>query len=393
MKSLLISIIIIITAAQYCLSAGEIFDQAISIEDIDQRIEFIESKIFTGLETEAFDALSRQLLKDYEEQSKFNKIAIFLDKYLENSGGNSSILNQIGWSLAEANKYLDFAVRAAKTAVQKTREISIEEKPADLSPAAWRQRIDWRLSSYLDTYGWALYQSGKYEEAEKALSESAALDADNSETKLHLARAKMKLNRHQEAFLLALEAEIIDDSGDADIVARQAFIGWKRTMAGFDNLKSEMQEEMRQVRRDNLIRTKINQPAPNFSLKDIKGNTVSLADFRGQIVFLDFWATWCPPCLKELPVFQKTHEKYQNQGVKFLAVSTDKDTSKVIPFLLENGYNFTALYDEGAKTAYDVAGIPTVFIIDGAGNIQYKHVGYHEDIAEIWEAQIAELKK
>ena len=152
-------------------------------------------------------------------------------------------------------------------------------------------------------------------------------------------------------------------------------------------------EELESAERKAMVQNKLNIPAPDFTLKDTEGNNVSLSDFPGQIIFIDFWSTKCPPCLEELPIFQETYEKYCDEGVVFLAINTEKETENVVPFLKKNDYAFTVLYDKKIKSAYDVAGIPTIFILDGEGIIRYKHVGYRPDAGEIWEEQIAELKK
>lgn len=114
--------------------------------------------------------------------------------------------------------------------------------------------------------------------------------------------------------------------------------------------------------------------APDFELQTLKGETVHLSDYVGKKVFLNFWATWCPPCQEEVPHMQKIYEEYQNQGVEILAVNvTNKDKGKevVAQFVKEHGLTFDIMLDEegfvGSK--YQVITLPTTYIIDTKGNM------------------------
>ncbi|HEY6191919.1 MAG TPA: redoxin domain-containing protein [Bacteroidota bacterium] len=122
--------------------------------------------------------------------------------------------------------------------------------------------------------------------------------------------------------------------------------------------------------------------ANNFTLPDLKGINHSLKDYRGKMVVLDFWATWCGPCVAELPHLQKLADSLKNDpDIVFLAVSTDLDSSVVREFLDKNKYTLTVLCNIiDISTMYNVEGIPTLFIIDQNGKIRYKHVGFDPNV-------------
>lgn len=121
-------------------------------------------------------------------------------------------------------------------------------------------------------------------------------------------------------------------------------------------------------------------PAIDFELKDQYGKTHKLSDYKGKVVFLNFWATWCPPCKMEMPDIQKLYEKYEKQGEKSEVVvisvaapntQDEKDIDGIKAFLEENGYTYPVLMDDGGYTfgAYRISSLPTTFMIDKEGNV------------------------
>lgn len=133
-------------------------------------------------------------------------------------------------------------------------------------------------------------------------------------------------------------------------------------------------------------------PAPEFALQDLEGKEVSLADQKGQVVLVDFWATWCGPCVQELPHIQAIHQKYRDQGLIVLAVSTDIQKDIVQPFISKNKYTFPVLHaDSEIQSNYGVSGIPTVYIIDRQGSIRFHHVGYGPGGEKQLEKEVEQL--
>ena len=107
-----------------------------------------------------------------------------------------------------------------------------------------------------------------------------------------------------------------------------------------------------------------------FSLKDLTGKTWKFSDLRGKVVLLNFWATWCPPCRKEMPDLQALYEKLAPQGLVILGISDD-EPGKVRPFVLDRKVTFPVLLDRGSKVskALVVEGIPKTFIYDREGKL------------------------
>lgn len=140
----------------------------------------------------------------------------------------------------------------------------------------------------------------------------------------------------------------------------------------------------------------VTKPAPDFNLLDLEGNTVSLKELKGKVVVLDFWATWCAPCINSFPAMQKAVDLYKDdQNVKFLFINTweqKKDPQKTIQqFLAKRGFDFQVLMDikepgsseDLVVESYGVRGIPAKFIIDGQGMIRYHVLGFAGDDEEV----------
>jgi peroxiredoxin len=131
--------------------------------------------------------------------------------------------------------------------------------------------------------------------------------------------------------------------------------------------------------------------ASDFTLRDLRGHTVSLSSLRGKVVFLNVWATWCPPCRQEMPSIEALYHEFRgDKDFVVLAVSQDTEGLKAVaPYIEKHGFQFTVLLDprNDVGESYQVSGVPETFIIDRAGRIVAHHVGpYDWASAEMREA-------
>jgi peroxiredoxin len=120
----------------------------------------------------------------------------------------------------------------------------------------------------------------------------------------------------------------------------------------------------------------VGKSAADFTLKDLQGQKVSLSDFQGKIVLLDFWATWCPPCREELPSIDKLYRTYKDKDLAVLGIN-DEDSGTVKSFLKKNDYSLPTLVDSkrSVHRIYGARAIPTVVVIDRKGVIVAHFVG------------------
>lgn len=138
----------------------------------------------------------------------------------------------------------------------------------------------------------------------------------------------------------------------------------------------------------------LNQSAPDFVLSTFKGKSLSLSGFEDKVIILDFWATSCPPCLKEIPDFIKLYDKYRDKGLVIIGISLDKgNAEKVKKFCQNNGVNYPVAMGnyEITKIYGGIRYIPTTFIIDKNKNIVKKFIGYTS--IDVFEREIKALLK
>ncbi len=133
--------------------------------------------------------------------------------------------------------------------------------------------------------------------------------------------------------------------------------------------------------------------APDFTLKSRSGENVRLSDFRGQVVLLNFWASWCGPCRQEMPILNSIQKKYKALGFTVLGINVDAKSKKAINYLKDTPVNFPVLYDPTSKVSelYNVSAMPSTAIIDKDGNVRFIHAGYKSGDEQKYKDKIKAL--
>ena len=137
----------------------------------------------------------------------------------------------------------------------------------------------------------------------------------------------------------------------------------------------------------------INVPAPDFTLESRSGENLRLEDHRGEVVMLNFWASWCGPCRQEMPLMDELYSQYKDLGFTILAVNVDGNRDEALRFLDKVPVNYPILYDPESSVSelYEVQAMPTTVMIDRNGNARYLHYGYQPGYEDEYEQQIREL--
>ncbi|WP_332367993.1 TlpA disulfide reductase family protein [Spirosoma telluris] len=295
------------------------------------------------------------------------------------------VLNTIAYQLAEEKRSLPEAELLIKRALTVLKN---QPKPKSVS-GNWDTEKQNRQRQLMNTYARTLEQQGKYVDAYTAYQEVINPDdADNSDprTNERYFLCALRTNHATDA-LPMIEAAV--QVGKATPGLKTALRDWYakqpgNTPAKADAYVADLEADIKADQRDELQEKLINEPAPAFALTDLLGRTISSSAFKGKVIVLDFWATWCGPCIASFPAMQQAQTRFQNDpNVRFLFVNTREGgpTQRVHSFMDKHPYNFVVPLDTQQKVsmAYKVQGIPTKVVIGPNGRVRYRQIGFSGD--------------
>ncbi|MCE2435790.1 MAG: redoxin domain-containing protein [Candidatus Latescibacteria bacterium] len=298
---------------------------------------------------------------------------------LNSNSRNFNIYSYLGFQLIQIEREIPLAIRL----LNKAKKFS---NPGQLwgrthgSDYPYGQSEYSKTSEELDAYyesllGRAKFVKKDYTEAIQHLSSAigkmgdSALDAEGY---FWLGRTYEKIEKWDDA--MGAYANSLAEREDKNVRKFAERLGSQIT-----GLKTSVPEK-KVVTINELIseaQIKKSMPAPDFQAETLEGKKVSLSDYQGKVLILDFWATWCGPCLAELPYFQELVNLYKNDpSVAFLTISQDRSKDIVRKFIEKEGYTFPVIFDTGMGQLFEIEGIPVLIVIDQEGNIRYRHFGF-----------------
>ena len=135
------------------------------------------------------------------------------------------------------------------------------------------------------------------------------------------------------------------------------------------------------------------QAAPDFALKSSTGENLRLSEYRGDVVMINFWATWCGPCRQEMPLLDELYTRYERVGFNLLGVNIDDDSRRAMRMIDELGVNFPVLFDSRKEVSrlYEVEAMPVTILVDREGNVRYVHHGYKPGYEDKYLDQVRSL--
>jgi len=292
---------------------------------------------------------------------------------------------------------LDVATKELE-GVKKLKGQTTLSEPLKLDPKA-------AYDNYINMYGKLLFKAGKDVEAYKYTTE-AYKNLKNRDKELIENYAYLSSSidgNYEEAMPVLINA--VKEGKNEKRYIDQIRAGYKKLNPGkdIDAFIATLQQGFVKDIIYQLEKQMINEPAPDFYVTDVNGKKVTLADFKGKTIVLDFWATWCGPCVASFPAMQIAVNRYVNDpDVKFLFIHTWESVADPLTdakqFLSKRNYNFDLYIDprnpttkhSAAADAFKVTGIPAKFIIDGIGRIRFKVAGF-EGTDEVVAEEVVQM--
>lgn len=325
-----------------------------------------------------------------------NNIQAF-DEYTTQASAPDVMLNaEFAQKLVTEKKYPADAKRYAAVAYNETKKgNSAITQTAGMPDSVYQQlvmRKNYILAKSADAYAQACYQAGDYATGlpvakEAAVTLGKSINWNYNEHYAMLLAKAAPVNEAKTEMEKLMRAGMLNDEGQAAL--KEVYVKEHNTDKGFDSYLQKLKAVANSKTEEALKRQWLFQKAPAFTLSKLEKGSVSLAQLKGKVVVLDFWATWCIPCVASFPAMQKVVDKYKNDpAVVFLFVDTKEQLqnieavrSKTQKFLQKDQFskltfNFVLDNDEKVADAYGVKMIPAKYVIDANGIIRFKATGF-----------------
>ncbi len=336
-------------------------------------------------------SLYNSLAAAYIPLGDTKKIKEYADQ-IPNKTSRASFFNNYAWSYAEKKENVAFAAALSKESLDLLVEAKSDPVPPFYSSRAqYEKSLDNTYGTYADTYAVLMDLNGKPAEALK-YQEIAVKKNNYSSADINLRYVQFLAKNGKSDEVLIFGERFVKEGFGSDELKKELELAYKGN-SSFEAYYASLDKVAMEKEKAKLIKEMVDVPAPSFKLVNLKGETVSLDQYKGKVVILDYWATWCGPCIASFPGMQKAVDKYKaDDKVAFLFINTwqtESNREEVVKnYLATTPYTFHVLLDTKNRERpdhfdvidlYNVAneGIPQKYIIDAQGKIRFKKVGFN----------------
>lgn len=334
--------------------------------------------------------MAREYLKleNWDEMEKYSQLQEekSMQARLYNNAA-TALIGKEGEEAKDLEKGMVYATKALE--LYKESLSNTEDKPTYYTEKAWKNSANYSIKLFASTIVNGYNKSGDLENAMKY--QKIASKADKYKTP---EQNEMMASLLEELSTTQKTSDFLADKIRKGVSTQKMRDQFRRLSLDnnskqdiFEKYYALLKEEANAKKYQEIMDKLIEEDAPNFVLKNLEGEVVSLSDMRGKVVMLDFWATWCGPCINSFPAMQRVVEKYRNDDdVELLFMDTwqsentdEEKIAAVKEFLSDKPYTFNVVMDLKDKVVqdYGVSGIPTKFVVDKNGKIRFKSVGFY----------------
>lgn len=360
------------------------------------------NKLDDQKDSETIDIMKGTVAMDYLKTGDYPAFENMLAS-IRNPFNRTSFLNMGSAQLLREGKDARMAEKLAKKTLDLYLSFKDDPKarPAAFAEEDWNRFMKFAYYPYCDTYAHALYAVGKYK---KALDYQIKAFDTTAEDGMPASVARyadllVKNGQREKAYkLLVHMAEIGKSTVEMNSLLKELYLQNQGNETDFDQFFGGLQKNVVATLKQKYKKEMLHNDAPDFKLKDLEGKTVSLSDYRGKIVVIDFWATWCAPCKAAFPAMVKVQKRHPEVAFLFIATQEKQDGAqeRVHNFISDNDYPFYVLMDEPiadssrkfvAASVFQVTGIPAKVVIDANGKQRFFSTGFTTDMDLINELE------